>query len=72
MTKLEAARKEYTDWCRAIGINTMEDLSQALNEGRGIEFINLCEARQERKYAEIADQIYWNKNRNRIVMMAGP
>ena len=51
MTKLEAARKEYTDWCRAIGINTMEDLSQALNEGRGIEFINLCEARQERKYA---------------------
>ena len=72
MTKLEAARREYADWCHAIGIDTIKDLDKALLEGRGVEFINLCEARQERKYAAIADQILWNSKRARIVMMAGP
>lgn len=72
MTKLDAARREYSDWCKAIGIESIDDLNKALEEGQGIEFINLCEARQERKYAEIADQIFWNKKRARIVMMSGP
>jgi len=72
ITKLEAARREYTEWCHAIGIRTLNDLDQALLEGRGKQFINLCEARQERKYAGIADQIFWNSHKSRIVMMAGP
>ena len=37
-----------------------------------MRLINLCEARQERKYAEIANQIFWHKNKTRIVMMSGP
>ena len=72
MTKIEAARQEYKDWCSAIGIDTIERLNSALSEGKAIELINLCEARQERKYAEIANQIYWRRGKSRIVMMSGP
>lgn len=72
MDKIEAAREEYVDWCQAIGIDSLKKVDTALAEGKGIELINLCEARQERKYAEIANQIYWKRKTSRIVMMSGP
>ena len=72
MTKIEAARQEYADWCDAIGINSIEALNKTLAAGKGIELINLCEARQERKYAQAADQIFWRHKTSRIVMMSGP
>ena len=64
--------REYADWCSAIGVNTLDKLRMVMEEGRVIPLINLCEARQERKYAEIANQIYWKKDKCRIVMMSGP
>lgn len=72
MTKIEAARQEYVDWCNAVEITSLQDINNALKEGKAIEFINLCEARQERKYAEMANLIYWRRKDSRIVMMSGP
>ena len=72
MTKIEAARQEYADWCSAIGIDTLGKLNDTLMAGKAIPLINLCEARQERKYAEIANEIFWRRDRSRIVMMSGP
>ena len=72
MTKIEAAIQEYADWCSAIGVDTLEKLRNVTESGRIIPLINLCEARQERKYAEIANQIYWKRDDCRIVMMSGP
>lgn len=72
MTKIEAARQEYADWCEAVGINSLEKLNETLAAGDGINLINLCEARQERKYAQTADQIFWRRKKCRIVMMSGP
>ena len=72
MTKIQAARQEYTNWCRAIGLDSLDKVNDALQAGEGIELINLSEARQERKYAEVADQISWNRKTRRIVMMSGP
>ena len=72
MTKVEAARQEYKDWCSAIGIDSMAKVNEALELGYGVKLINICEARQERKYAEVADQIFWNHGQKRIVMMSGP
>lgn len=72
MTKVEAARQEYVEWCNTIGINTLGKVNEALAAGYGIKLINLCEARQERKYAEVADQIFWRSRRSRIVMISGP
>lgn len=72
MTKIESAKEEYTAWCSAIGVKSLDDLHDILERGEGIQLINLCEARQERKYAEVADQIFWNRAKTRIVMMSGP
>ncbi|MCR4859583.1 MAG: nucleoside kinase [Bacteroidales bacterium] len=72
MTKIEAARAEYKEWCQAIGIDTLDKVNETLDAGKAIELINLCEARQERQYAQAADQIFWKRNRCRIVMMSGP
>ncbi len=72
ISKIDHARKEYIDWTKAIGVDTLDKLNSVLNEGRGIPLINLCEARQERKYAEIANLIFWRRKKNRIVMMSGP
>ena len=72
MTKIEAARAEYQEWCQAIGIDTMEKVNETLEAGKAIELINLCEARQERQYAQAADQIFWKRHSCRIVMMSGP
>ena len=72
MTKIEAARQEYVEWCNAVEITSLQDINNALLEGKAIEFINLCEARQERKYAEMANLIFWRRKEARIVMMSGP
>ena len=72
MTKIEAARQEYADWSSAIGIDSLDRINEILASGGGVDLINLCEARQERKYAEVADQIFWNRKRCRVVMMSGP
>ena len=72
MNKIEAARQEYKDWCSAIGVDTVDKVNAALAAGQGIELINLCEARQERKYAEAANQVYWRRHESRIIMISGP
>ena len=72
ITKIQAARQEYKDWCSAVGITTLDKVNEVLLEGKGVDLINLCEARQERKYAEAANQIFWNRDRCRIVLMSGP
>ncbi|MBO4671182.1 MAG: nucleoside kinase [Bacteroidales bacterium] len=72
MTKIEAARQEYKDWCSAVGIDTIEKVNEVVDAGQAIPLINLCEARQERKYAEAADQIFWRRSRSNIVLISGP
>lgn len=72
MSKVDAAREEYRDWCKAIGIEDIKTLNDVLEAGLGIKLINICEARQERKYAEAADQVLWNHEQRPLVMMSGP
>lgn len=72
MRKIQSARQEYMEWCRAIGVDTIEKLNSIIDEGKAIELINLCEARQERKYAEAADNIFWKSKKCKVVMMSGP
>lgn len=72
MTKIQAARQEYKNWCSAIGIDTLEKVNEVVDSGNAVALINLCEARQERKYAAAADQIFWRRKQSGIVMMSGP
>ncbi len=70
MTKIEAARQEYKGWSALMGVDTLSKLNDLLAQGQGIWLINLCEARQERKYVEAADAIVGSGKR--VVMMSGP
>lgn len=72
MTKIEAARQEYADWCSAVGIENIEKLDAVIRSGRGMQLVKLCEERQQEKYRQIAWQILWRSESTRIVMISGP
>ncbi len=70
--KLTNTLKDYGYWCKTTGVVSVGALNHLLMEGKAVELINLCEARQERKYAEVADKIYAERDRLKIVFLAGP
>ena len=70
--KLTVTLKEYGYWCKTTGIVSVSALNQRLLDGKAVELINLCEARQERGYASLADRIYAERERVKIVFLAGP
>ena len=70
--KLTVTLKEYGYWCKATGIVSVGALNSRLMGGGAVSLINLCEARQERGYADLADKIYAVRDRVKIVFLAGP
>lgn len=70
--KLTVSLKEYGKWCKTTGIVSVGALNEHLREGGAVKLINLCEARQERAFAEVADRIYAERERVKIVFLAGP
>ena len=56
--KLVNTLKEYGYWCKATGIVSVGALNRRLLSGGAVELINLCEARQERAYADLADKYH--------------
>ena len=71
-SKIATALKEHSDWCAMMGVGGVGTLNKVVQNGRIIELINLCESLHERKYAEIADQIYARREHVKIVFIAGP
>jgi len=70
--KLTTTLKEYGYWCKTTGVVGVGALNSRLMDGKAVELINLCEARQERGYADLADKIYAARDRVKIVFLAGP
>jgi len=70
--KLTNTLKDYGVWCHSTGIKSVSALNQTLLEGKAVKLINLCEARQERAYAACADKIFAERERIKIVFIAGP
>ncbi len=70
--KLTTTLQEYGYWCKTTGVVGVGALNSRLMDGKAVELINLCEARQERSYAELADKIYAARDRVKIVFLAGP
>lgn len=71
-SKLATALKEHSDWCSIMGVRGVGKLNNAVLSGRIVDLINLSEALHERKYADIADQIYARRGSVKIVFIAGP
>lgn len=71
-SKLATALEEHSDWCALMGVKGIGKLNAKVRSGEIVELINLSEALHERKYAEIADQIYERRDKVKIVFIAGP
>lgn len=71
-SKLATALKEHSDWCYILGVKGVGKLNRCVKAGRIVDLINLSEALHERKYADIADQIYSRRDRVKIIFIAGP
>ena len=71
-SKIATALKEHSDWCSIMGVRSVGVLNKMVADGRIVDLINLSEALHERKYAEIADQIYAQRDSVKIVFIAGP
>ncbi len=70
--KIAATLKKHSDWCSIIGVRGIGTLNNMVKDGQAVRLINLAEARHERSYAEIADRIYEQRDRVKIVFIAGP
>ena len=71
-SKLATALKEHSDWCAIMGVHGVGALNGLVKSGGIVDLINLSEALHERKYADIADQIYARRGSVKIVFIAGP
>ena len=71
-SKLATALKEHSDWCSVMGVRGVGELNRKVLSGEIVDLINLSEALHERKYADIADQIYARRGSVKIVFIAGP
>lgn len=69
--KLFATMKEYEDIHAVLGINTVYRLNKKIEEGKAEEVILLAEALQEKKIAQVADNIAKNKQ-TKVILIAGP
>jgi uridine kinase len=70
--RIFAVYKEYKKWGRIVGVHSVGNLN-ALVAGRTIrEFIQIAEAFQQKKLAEIADSIYEKRDSVKVVLIAGP
>lgn len=70
--KLFNVFKEHSDWCKIIGVRDIATINYAITHGYSSQMIQIAEALHERKYAEIADQIYKRKDQVKLVLLAGP
>lgn len=70
--KLAVTLKDYSKWCETTGILGVSSLNRKLLAGEAVDLINLSEARQEREYAAVADRIFAERDRIKIVFLAGP
>jgi len=71
-SKIAHALEDYSDWCSVMGVRGVGALNAKVRSGEIVSLINLSEALHERKYAEIANQIYERRGSVKIVFIAGP
>lgn len=67
--------KEHRRWNRILGVGTVGDFNIACNQGHATELINVSEALQEKRIAQMADEIYrrgLNGAPVKMVLISGP
>ena len=69
--KMFSIFKEHHQWQDLLGMRTIGDLNDAISKGHSSQLIMVSEALQEKKIAQIADEIAHTKG-IKMVLIAGP
>lgn len=70
--KLFGIYKESKDWAKIIGVDSVFSLNKVIEENHYPELVRISEARQEKRISQIADMISQDREKGRIVLIAGP
>jgi uridine kinase len=62
----------YGDWLKTLGIQSVGALNDAIIAGRSREIILVSEALHEQRISQIATQIEKDRDRTRLILIAGP
>lgn len=70
--KLANVYYETEKWGKSVSISNATELNELIEAGQYGDLIRLCEGYHEKQIAKIADQIAAERDRLRIVLIAGP
>ncbi len=70
--QLTAIFREYGEWLRLLGVESVSELNEAVANGRIREIVLVSEALHEQRVAHIADQIAHRRDEVQLVLIAGP
>lgn len=70
--QLTAIFREYGEWLRLLGVESVSGLNETIANGRIRETILVSEALHEQRIAQIADLITRSQDEIRLVLIAGP
>ena len=70
--KLAEAFQESAHWYSILGADSIAQVNELVRKGKARDLIQLMEALHERKYAQIADRIYQQRDRLKLVLISGP
>lgn len=70
--RIFAVYREYKKWGRIVGVNAVGHLNSRVAGKQMKDFIQIAEAFQAKKLAEIADRIYERRDSVKVVLIAGP
>jgi len=64
--------KEASIWGDIIKGDSIAKINQYVEDGRAVELVQLCETKHNQQLAELGSEIYENKDRIRLICIAGP
>ena len=70
--KLFRIFRESEKWSKTINVENVAQLNNVIKNGKGGELIRICEVLHEKQIAKIADEINNQRDRIRLVLIAGP
>ncbi len=70
--RIFAVYREYKKWGRIVGVHAVGHLNSRVAGRQMKDFIQIAEAFQAKKLAEIADRIYERRDTVKVVLIAGP
>jgi uridine kinase len=64
--------REYKEWGRTVGVRVVGDINSLVAKRSINNYIRIAEAHQSRKLAEIAEQIAKQRDKVKMILLAGP